>query len=305
MDKKRSSGLGTGLSSLLGPEISSGLSANAGQDIFQVNVDHIRPCSFQPRKHFAEGELNELADSIRQNGVLQPIIVRQITDEQYEIIAGERRWRACKKAGLRFIPVIVKEASDKEVLHYAIIENIQRENLTPLEEAESYEKLRQDYGYTHEELAQVLGKSRSYISNTLRLNSLDEKVKQAIQENSISAGHARALVGLPITEQEKIIQDIVRNSLSVRDVENKIKSQKNNTRVTTSTNKNRRTSGSLPKFEPYDDADTVAVQTHLSDILQSEVKINIVENRPVLTIECESFEVLDMCVERLSVAPKA
>lgn len=302
MDKKRSSGLGTGLSSLLGPEISSGAPTNSGQDIFQVNVDHIRPCAFQPRKHFSEGELNELADSIRQNGVLQPIIVRQINEDHYEIIAGERRWRACKKAGLRFIPVIVKEASDKEVLHYAIIENIQRENLTPLEEAESYEKLRQDYGYTHEELAHVLGKSRSYISNTLRLNSLDEKVKQAIQENSISAGHARALVGLPITEQEKIIQDIVRNSLSVRELENKIRSQKNNTKPGKSSNKNKE--GSLPKFEPYDDADTVAVQTHLSDILQSEVKINIVENRPVLTIACESFEVLDMCVERLSVASK-
>ncbi|MDP3936213.1 MAG: ParB/RepB/Spo0J family partition protein [Alphaproteobacteria bacterium] len=291
MDKKKS-GLGTGLSSLLGPEVSSSPN-NSGQDIFQVNVDHIDPCPFQPRKHFSEVELDELANSIRQNGVLQPIIVRQRNEDSYEIIAGERRWRACKKAGLRFIPVIIKEASDKEVLHYAIIENIQRENLTPIEESESYEKLRSDYNYTHEELAQVLGKSRSYISNILRLNSLDDKIKEIVRSNGISAGHARALVGLSAKEQESLAQEIVRNSLSVRDTEQKIKSRKNPT--------SRSTPRRAPKFEPYDDVDTLAVQAHLSEVLHSPVKISIVDDKPTLTIECKNFEILDLCVEKLSV----
>lgn len=291
MDKKKS-GLGTGLSSLLGPEISSS-SNNSGQDIFQVNVDHIAPCPFQPRKHFSEVELEELANSIRQNGVLQPIIVRQKNEDSYEIIAGERRWRACKKAGLRFIPVIVKEASDKEVLHYAIIENIQRENLTPIEESESYEKLRCDYNYTHEELAQVLGKSRSYISNILRLNSLDDKIKEIVRSSGISAGHARALVGLSVEEQESLAKEIVQNTLSVRDTEQRIKSRKNPSPRSAP----RRAS----KFEPYDDVDTLAVQSHLSEVLQSPVKISIVDDKPTLTIECKNFEILDLCVEKLSV----
>lgn len=295
MDKRKSA-LGTGLSSLLGPELSS--DNNIGQDIFQLNVDHIRPCPFQPRKRFSEAELTELADSIRQNGVLQPIIVRQYDEKLYEIIAGERRWRACKKAGVRFIPVIIKEASDKEALHYAIIENIQRENLNPLEEAESYEKLRQDYSYTHEKLAQVLGKSRSYISNILRLNSLDQKIKHMIREHSISAGHARTLVGLSLAEQERLIEEIVNHSLSVREIEQKIKTSK------TLEPRSSRPLGKDIKFEPYDDADTMAVQSHLSEILQSPVKINIVDGQPVLMITCKNFEVLDLCVERLSVSPK-
>jgi ParB family chromosome partitioning protein len=291
MDKKKS-GLGTGLSSLLGPEISSS-SNNSGQDIFQVNVEHISPCPFQPRKLFSETELDELANSIRQNGVLQPIIVRPKNEGFYEIIAGERRWRACKKAGLRFIPVIVKEASDKEVLHYAIIENIQRENLTPIEESESYEKLRCDYNYTHEELAQVLGKSRSYISNILRLNSLDDKIKETIRSHGISAGHARALVGVSTEEQERLIQEIVHNSLSVRDIEKRIKSQRNPTL--------RPAPRRATKFEPYDDVDSLAVQTHLSEVLQSPVKISIVDDKPTLIIECKNYEILDLCVEKLSV----
>lgn len=296
MDKKKSA-LGTGLSSLLGPEISTS-SDNHGQDIFQVNVDHISPCPFQPRKHFSEAELDELATSIRQNGVLQPIIVRQTNNDIYEIIAGERRWRACKKAGVRFIPVIVKEASDKEVLHYAIIENIQRENLTAIEEADSYEKLRIEYNYTHEELAQVLGKSRSYISNVLRLNTLDSQVKEEIQAKGISAGHARALVGLTQDEQTQLIQEIVQNALSVRDVEHKIKSRKTSPGRSQPQNPLRQ----KQKFEPYDDVDTLAVQSHLSEVLQSPVKINIVNDKPTLIIECKDFEILDLCVEKLSVS---
>ncbi len=292
MDKKKT-GLGTGLSSLLGPDVSS-QSTNPGHDIFQVNVDHISPCPFQPRKHFSEVELDELANSIRQNGVLQPIIVRPVTENSYEIIAGERRWRACKKAGLRFIPVIVKEASDREVLQYAIIENIQRENLTPIEEAESYEKLRCDYNYTHEELSQVLGKSRSYISNVLRLNTLDSKIKEIVRSNGMTAGHARALVGLSVTEQESLAKDIVENTLSVRQVEMRIKSQKNG-RVQASVTRE------VAKFEPYDDVDTLAVQSHLSELLESSVKIAVIEDKPTLIIECKNFEVLDLCVEKLSV----
>lgn len=178
-------------------------------------------------------------------------------------------------------------------MHYAIIENIQRENLTPIEESESYEKLRCDYNYTHEELAQVLGKSRSYISNILRLNSLDDKIKEIVRSNGISAGHARALVGLSAAEQESFVQEIVHNSLSVRDTEQRIKSRKN---LAPRTIPKRAT-----KFEPYDDVDTLAVQSHLSEVLQSPVKISIINDKPTLTIECKNFEILDLCVEKLSV----
>lgn len=290
MDKKKSP-LGTGLSSLLGPDINLAPTAQ-GQNVFQVNVDHIQPCSFQPRKHFSENELNELSESIRKNGVLQPIIVRQLDEDKYEIIAGERRWRACKKAGVRFIPVIVKEASDKEVLQFAIIENIQRENLTALEEAESYEKLRQDYGYTHEELAQILGKSRSYVSNILRLNALQDSVKEMIRDHNISGGHARSIAALGPEQQEIMMLETIKDSLSVRELERKIKNLKAPKRAA-----ERHTN----TFQAYDDADTIAVQTHLSEILDSNVRISIVDGKPTLVIECNSFEVLDLCVEKLSV----
>lgn len=294
MDKKKSA-LGMGLSSLLGPELQNQDSKDH-PDIFQVNVEHITPCAFQPRKYFSETELNELADSIRKNGVLQPIIVRQKDEQSYEIIAGERRWRACKKAGLRFIPVVVKEASDKELLHYAIIENIQREDLNPIEEAISYEKLRSEYNYTHDELANVLGKSRSYVSNILRLNSLDSRVKNAVQSGEISAGHARALLGLPADQQDSIVTEIIDNNLSVRDLEKKVRKSKSG-----SLEKRTHPQKTLPEISNYDDADTRAIELHLSEILGSQVKIQL-SDTPTLTIACDSFETLDLCVEKLSVA---
>lgn len=295
MDKKKSP-LGMGLSSLLGPELQES-NTSENQDVFQVNVDHITPCEFQPRKHFSEAELNELADSIRRNGVLQPIIVRQKDAQSYEIIAGERRWRACKKAGLRFIPVVVKEASDKELLHYAIIENIQREDLNPIEEAISYEKLRSEYNYTHDELANVLGKSRSYVSNILRLNSLDNSVKEALQSGDISAGHARSLLGLPLDQQASITLEIIENNLSVRDIEKKIRKLKSPT-----THTKNRAPATKPYTESatYDDADTRAIEQHLSEVLGSPVTISL-SDKPVLKIECENFETLDLCVEKLSI----
>lgn len=290
---KKKNALGKGLSSLLGPETSD----NSNSDILQVNVDFIKPCPFQPRKHFSEVELEELADSIRQNGVLQPIITRQIDKNDYEIIAGERRWRACKLAGLRFIPVVLKEASDKEVLHYAIIENIQRENLTPLEEAESYERLRKEFNYTHEELAASLGKSRSYISNLLRLNTLSPKIKEKIEEHKVSLGHARALLSLSTEEQEAFFERSATENITVRQLEQQAKQKKQQRQ-----NPSKKTSSDTR----YDDADTAAVQSFLSDVLQSTVSIDIIDELPVLTIRCKSFEVLDACVEKLSVqSPKA
>jgi ParB family transcriptional regulator, chromosome partitioning protein len=290
MEKKKSA-LGKGLSSLLGPDIDEQSRRNT--DILQVNVDFIKPCPFQPRKHFSQAELEELADSIKQNGVLQPIITRQTNENNYEIIAGERRWRACKLAGLRFIPVILKEASDKEALHYAILENIQRENLTPLEEAESYEKLRQEYNYTHESLANVLGKSRSYVSNILRLNNLEDHVKEKIRTHNITLGHARTLLGLPLKEQETLIEKIITGNLTVRQLEEHAKKQK--------TTQNRKSSP--PKTSAYDDADTLAIQSYLSETLKSNVEISVTDGLPVLTIRCSSFEILDACVEKLSVLP--
>lgn len=289
--QKKKSALGKGLSSLLGPDIDD---ESETSGVLQLNVDFIKPCPFQPRKHFAESELAELAESIKQNGVLQPIITRQLGQDEYEIIAGERRWRACKIAGLRFIPVVLREASDKEVLHYAIIENIQRENLTPLEESESYEQLRKEFNYTHESLAAALGKSRSYISNLLRLNTLSPKTKEQIKKHKISLSHARALLSLSPKEQEEFFKDIGSRKTTVRQLEKKAREKKQQI------NKSQR----KPKASNYDDSDTLAIEGFLSETLNSDVKIDVVKDTPVLTIYCKSFEVLDECVEKLSIPKK-
>jgi ParB family transcriptional regulator, chromosome partitioning protein len=292
------SGLGTGLASLLGPEIFDEVKT---QDIQQLNVDDIQSCSFQPRKYFKGTELEELAESIRQNGVLQPVIVRPLDNQKYELIAGERRWRACKIAGLRFIPVIIKEATDREVLRYAIIENIQRENLSPLEESESYDRLRQEYDYSHEELAKILGKSRSYISNTLRLCSLPPHIKELIELYSLTAGHARALLGLPVDEQLQMIENINSNTLSVRQVEKAVQEKKESNNSKASDKKSPKQRSKEGSWTSPDQQDIAAIESHLSELLNSRVTIQISGEQPILKIECGNYEVLDICVERLSV----
>ena len=205
--------LGKGLSSLLKEEVVpvDGDASNI-LDITQIEVG-----KYQPRKNFDQEKLQELANSIVNNGLVQPIIVNVISNGKYQIIAGERRYRACKMIGLKEIPVIIKNLSDQEILEIALIENIQREELTAIEEAESYAKLMNDFGYTQARLADALGKSRSHVANLLRLNHLPDSIKFMISNGQLSMGHARCLIGLE--NAEELANKIVSNDLNVRQTE--------------------------------------------------------------------------------------
>lgn len=217
MDKTR--GLGRGLSSLLGGD--DFMDETPGSTVHELDIELVEPNFKQPRKIFSEDALNELAQSIIENGIIQPIIVRKLDYDKYQIIAGERRWRASKIAGLSKISAIVKEFSEEQILPIALIENIQREGLSPIEEADSYSKLLEDFNYTQEELAKILGKTRSYISNIVRLVNLPEEIKDMLNNQTISMGHARSL--LNVEDNIAIANHIVANGLNVRETENLIK----------------------------------------------------------------------------------
>lgn len=184
-----------------------------------ADIDQIKPNSYQPRKEFDQKGIDELASSIREKGIIQPLVGRRLGNH-YEIIAGERRWRAAQKAGLRKVPIILKNASDSEVLEIALIENLQREDLNPIEEAIAYEQLIGDFGLTHEEISRRIGKDRSTITNQIRLLKLHDLIKRAITDGEISAGHARAMLGIESQSKAlEILELIKRNRLSVRQTE--------------------------------------------------------------------------------------
>ncbi|HCE59688.1 MAG TPA: chromosome partitioning protein [Wolbachia sp.] len=210
--------LGRGLSGLIAGNSFSKIDEQ--QESLPVSLLH--PGKFQPRKHFDEESLKELANSIEKSGIIQPIVVRKdANDGGYEIIAGERRWRASKIAKLNSVPVVIRDLDDKQCLEIAIIENIQRQDINPIEEGEAYKKLIDEFSYTHEELASVIGKSRSHITNMIRMLSLSDSIKKMINEKKISMGHARALIN--VENAEDIAERIVSRGLSVRQTENLIK----------------------------------------------------------------------------------
>lgn len=222
--RKRKS-LGRGLEALMGgidDEIN--LDSAEPKNVSTVSIDTIVPGKFQPRTEFAEDALRALADSIKEKGILQPLLVRHQNDK-YELIAGERRWRASKLAGLSEVPVVIKELSDQEVLEAALVENILRENLSAVEEAEGYQRLIDEFSHTQEALAQIVGKSRSHIANTLRLLGLPLSVREMIKDGRLSAGHARALVGLD--NAEELAAEIIKKDLNVREAEDLAARQKN------------------------------------------------------------------------------
>jgi len=211
---KNRSPLGKGLSALLREEI---VPIEISQASHTLNIELIEANLDQPRKHFSEEKIKELADSIVSHGLVQPIIVNKDISGKYKIIAGERRYRACKIAELKEIPVIIRSSSDKEVLEIALIENIQRQELTAIEEAEGLQKLVKEYGYTHNDLALSIGKSRSHVANLLRLNQLPSSIKDMINIGQLSMGHARCLIG--IENAEDLAQKIIANGLNVRQAE--------------------------------------------------------------------------------------
>ncbi len=213
-------GLGRGLSSLIG-ETKAEVQKN------RLSVSDLVPNKYQPRKIFNEENLNELANSIKERGILQPIIVRKSKKDQskFEIIAGERRWLAAQKVGLNDVPVVITEADDLKSLEFAIVENVQRHDLNPLEEAQGYKKLIDEFSYDQEKVSKFIGKSRSYIANALRLLSLPDEVVKLVENQKLSAGHAKILVGLE--NASFVASKIIENKLSVRQAENFVKLFKN------------------------------------------------------------------------------
>ena len=218
MAKKRS-GLGKGLGALI-VDTASPVAAKEEGGILEVAVEKIVPNPRQPRQHFDEDELNELADSIREHGVIQPLIVSPNGNGQYTLIAGERRLKASRQAELEKVPVVIREVSDQQSLEWALIENVQRADLSPLEEAEAYHQLTDEFGLSHAAIAKQVGKSRVAITNRLRLRKLSEKVKVALIDKTISEGHARALLGLASAEaQESALSTVISLQLNVRQTE--------------------------------------------------------------------------------------
>lgn len=211
-------GLGRGLSSLLGEEVV----VSVGEEgIKLIDLRHLEAGKYQPRKNFDQEALHELASSIKEHGVMQPIIVHRLENDRYAIIAGERRFRAAHLAGLDAIPVIIKEITREKILELALVENIQRENLNAMEEAEGYARLMDEFDYRQEDIAKIVGKSRSHIANLLRLNNLPENIKNYISDNTLSMAHGRLLVGHPMSEDLAAI--IIEKGLSVRQAESLVK----------------------------------------------------------------------------------
>lgn len=283
--KKR--GLGRGLASLLGEETEDYASLERIRQGKTIAVDLLQPGRHQPRHRFDEEAIATLAQSIREKGVLQPILVRQLEgSERFEIIAGERRWRAAQIAGLHEVPVLVRHFTDNDALEIALVENVQRQDLTPLEEAEGYRRLMDEFAHTQEDLAKVIGKSRSHIANTLRLLGLPPKVKEMLEAGALSAGHGRAL--LNVANAETLAKEIVRKGLNVRQTEALVRRQQT-------------AKDPAKKTVFAKDTDTLALERDLSTLLGLRVAIRFHgKSGGELTIHYRTLEQLDDVLHRLS-----
>jgi ParB family chromosome partitioning protein len=270
-------------------------------------VSWLEPCPFQPRKHFDTDAIEELASSLSAHGVLQPILVRPQTDnsERYEIIAGERRWRAAQKAQLHEVPVIIKYLTDTQVLELALIENLQREDLSPLEEARAYKQLMEEYAYTQEKLAAAMGKSRSYVANILRLLSLPDSVQSMVADQSLSAGHARALIGAK--DPEFLAQKIVKEGLNVRQTEGLARfdkaEQKRGAGQKQSKLDLRKSAPSADSEPKKKSVDVLALEKELSQLLGLNVEVEQKGIGGVLSVSYANLDQLDDILHRLSYNP--
>ncbi|MCC6776735.1 MAG: ParB/RepB/Spo0J family partition protein [Hyphomicrobiales bacterium] len=279
--------LGRGLAALIG-DIGSERTAAPERTRTQrrVAIDLLKPNPRNPRRHFSDAELDELASSIKERGIIQPVVVRPLRGEaeSFEIIAGERRWRAAQRAGLHDVPIVPLEASDSEALELAIIENVQRSDLNPLEEAGGYQALAAEYKHSHEDIAKIVGKSRSHVTNTLRLLKLPDPVKAYINAGQISAGAARMLLGVP--NPEAMAREIVDRGLNVRQVEALAK---------------QRTQPDKPvkKQAESKTSDTLALERRLSDALGLTVNIDHRSKGGAVHIQYRTLEQLDDVVRRL------
>lgn len=275
-------GLGRGLSALI-PETN----LEQGDKPGEIRLDEIVPNPYQPRRLFDQEKLDELAESIRKHGVLQPIVVRK-AGERYEIVVGERRYRAARQAGLESIPAVVREYDDRDMMQIALVENLQREDLNPIEEAEGYRRLMSEFGLTQEELGAVLGKSRSAVANTLRLLKLDPFVQESVSRGTLSMGHARALLALESpTDQIRVCRKVVEEGLSVRQTEELVK------RLLTPAQRVKHSK------ETARDPNIVEIEDRLKRSLGTQVRIKPGQRRSVIEIEYYSSDDLERILERV------
>jgi ParB family chromosome partitioning protein len=287
MEAKKSP-LGRGLSALLGESME--VESDAPGAIFSLPTLDLKPGRFQPRYRFDDDKLTTLVDSIREKGIIQPLVVRplvknpgEIGNSAYEIIAGERRWRAARTLNLETVPVVVREYSDREALEVALVENIQRDDLTPIEEAEGYHRLLEEFSYTQEELARSIGKSRSHVANMLRLNQLPGHIKDMIQEGKISAGHARTLVNAE--NMEEMAQNIIDNNLNVRQAEQLKKKRTRNPTL------------EIPDSEFIQQ--TKIIENEIANLLRLSVNLKVKQSGATLTVHFNSYEEIDEFMDRL------
>jgi ParB family chromosome partitioning protein len=280
----RKRGLGMGLSALLGGD-SSLLGAPPAAAASRVPIEFMAPSPLQPRRTFADDELEALTDSIRSRGVMQPLLVRAVADDpqRYEIIAGERRWRAAQRAGLHELPVVLYDLTDREALEVALLENVQRQDLSPIEEAEGYRRLVEEFGHTQAELAETIGKSRSHIANLLRLLGLPDPVRAMLDAGTLSAGHARAL--LMASDAHGLAKMVVSQGLNVRQTEVLVQADKK--------------PPSLPRRVVEKDADTRDLERDLSRRMGLKVTLKAARNGGTLTIAYRTLDQLDAVIARL------
>lgn len=301
--KRKAQGLGRGLGALLGEtrreeplvaEASEGAADGLKRGFAMLPIAAIEPHPTQPRRHFDEDALSELAASIEQRGVIQPIIVRPQGEGRYQLVAGERRWRAAQRAQLHEIPALVRDLAERDVMALALIENLQREDLNPIEEARAYLRLAESEGLTQSEIARMVDKSRSHVANLQRLLMLPEAVIELVETGSLSMGHARALIG--VEGATELARSAVAKQLSVREVERLVRRQ---------TQENKAPRRARAQREAADDADIAAVQTHLEDFLGLPVKINADADprTGAVVIRYRTLDQLDLICQRLTGGP--
>ena len=283
--------LGRGLAALIG-DVRAETSVERPRGQRRLPTGALRPNARNPRRAFAEAELEELAASVRERGIIQPIIVRPLrsVDDEFEIIAGERRWRAAQRAALHEVPVVVIEATDAEALQLAIIENVQRADLNALEEADGYRALIDEFDNSQDEIARIVGKSRSHVANTLRLLKLPPSIRGYIVKGKLDAGHARMLVGQP--NAEKLADEIVARGLNVRQVEALARERAQQ-------NGQKRGNGRSARKSAAKSADTLAFEKRVSDATGLVVSIDHHDDHGTLTIRYRTLDQLDDLVQRL------
>lgn len=289
VDEPKKRGLGRGLSALLGEPVSAVTAPVAAENgVRQLPIEKLRPGRYQPRRHFAQEAIDDLTRSVQEKGILQPLLVRPLGDDAYEIIAGERRWRAAQAAMLHEVPVMIRSMDDREALEMALIENLQRQDLSPLEEAEGFRRLMDEFSHTQEELARVLGKSRSHVANMMRLLALPEPVRALLEQGALTAGHARAL--LTATDPISLAETVVRDGLNVRQTE----------KLAQMAGAGDAKAKTKSAAKPEKDTDVIALERSLSSLLGLHVTIQGHGQGGSLAIQYNSLEQLDGIIARLS-----